>query len=86
MDENGTGKFKGLTDVFVRKFMYKTDPLRLMFHRASVDDCLLELFNDGLMNSITLRQVSKRNSEGSVSHLTKSSTVEAFFLNTTGAL
>ena len=77
----------GLTDVFIRQLVRQADTLGLMFDRSTVYDGVFELFNNGLVDSITLSEVSRYSppSTGAF-QLTKSSTVEAFLRNTTGAV
>ena len=74
-----------LTDVFIRKLVRETHPLRLMLHRLSVYNRVLELLDNGFMDSIALTWRQHAQSRKTDS-LTKSSTVHAFFLNTTGVL
>ena len=75
-----------LTNIFIRQLVGQTDTLGLVFDRSTVYDCVFELLNNGLVNSVALGKVSK-NSQWPPWRLklTKSSTVEAFFLSTTGA-
>lgn len=43
-----------LTDVLVRKFVRKTDLLRLVLDRLSINNGDLELINNGFVDLITL--------------------------------
>jgi hypothetical protein len=45
---------KTLTDVFVCKFVRQSDSLRLVFDRASIDNGMLELLNNGFVNGVAL--------------------------------
>lgn len=49
-----------LTDVFVTKLVAETHALRLMLHRFSINDSLLELLGNRLVNGITLYPWSAR--------------------------
>lgn len=44
-----------LTDIFIRKFVTESYSLRLMLDRFAVNNGLAELFDDGLVNGITLQ-------------------------------
>ena len=75
-----------LTNVLVRKLMSQTHPLRLVLDGLPIYDGMLELLDDGLVDCITLYEKSTMFAPDSTETLTKSSTVHAFFLNTTGVL
>jgi hypothetical protein len=72
--------------------MGQANTLRLMLNRTTVYNGMFELFNNGLMNGVALYSytgqplVVKSRQYGATWALTKSSTVEAFCLRTTGAL
>jgi len=72
--------------------MGQANALRLMLNRTTVYNGMFELFNNGLMDGVALYShmgqpnlLSSRQ-DGATWALTKSSTVEAFCLRTTGAL
>ena len=81
-----------LTDVFICQFMGQANTLWLMLNRTTIYNGMFELFDDGFVDRITL--CSRRHellgpefvNEGATGVLTKSSTVEAFLLRTTGAV
>jgi hypothetical protein len=72
--------------------MGQANTLRLMLNRTTVYNGMFELFNNGLMDGVALYSstgqplVVKSSGWGLHGALTKSSTVEAFCLRTTGAL
>lgn len=74
-----------LTDVLIGKLVGQTHPLRLMLHRLSIHDRVLELFYDGFVDSIALTCHQDR-PLNKIAPPTKSSTLQAFFLSTTGVL
>lgn len=45
------------TDIFVGEFVSEPNPLWLMFDRPSVNDGMLELFEDRLVDGVTLQRV-----------------------------
>ena len=74
-----------LTDVFIGKFVGQTHPLRLVLHRLSIHDRVLELLHDSFVDSIALTFYQDR-PMNKIIPPTKSSTLQAFFLSTTGVL
>jgi hypothetical protein len=73
--------------------MGQANTLRLMLNRTTVYNGMFELFNNGLMDGVALYSytgqqtlLSSRQDWATLGALTKSSTVEAFCLRTTGAL
>ena len=74
-----------LTDVLIGKLVRQTHSLWLMLHRLSIHDRVLELLHDSLVNSIALICCQYR-PMNETAPPTKSSTLQAFFLSTTGVL
>jgi hypothetical protein len=74
-----------LTDVLVCKLVREAHPLRLMLHRLSIHDCVLELLNNSLVDGIALMVCQCLPLERT-GLPTKSSTEHALFLSTTGVL
>ena len=73
--------------------MRQANTLRLMLNRTTVYNGMFELFNNGLMDGVALYSYTGQplccqvvRMGGATWALTKSSTVEAFCLRTTGAL
>ena len=73
--------------------MGQANALRLMLNRTTVYNSMFELFNNGLMDGVALYSYTGQplvvkvvRMGGYMGKLTKSSTVEAFCLRTTGAL
>ena len=60
--------------------------LGLMLDRSPVDDGVFELLHNGLVNGIALGSDQRITIVVDLRTPTKSSTVQAFFLNTTGVL
>lgn len=74
------------TNIFVRQLMSQSYPLRLVLDGLAIHNGVLELLNDGLVDSITLQKGQKALATEAMAILTKSSTVELFFRRTTGVL
>ena len=53
------GLFGRLTDILIRQLMRKAHSLRLMLHRLSIDNGVLELLNDLFVNGVALGPVSQ---------------------------
>lgn len=84
-DETRRWIFWQPTDVLVAKLVGQTHPLRLMLYGLPIHNCMLELLHDSFVNSIALTSGKQRPTD-KIESPTKSSTVQAVFLSTTGVL
>jgi hypothetical protein len=81
--------FAKLTNIFVRKLMTQSNPLRLVFYGFAIDYSMPELLHDRFVDSITLDPFSTRPNRKRgprVWPLTKSSTVHLLERSTTGCV
>ena len=76
----------GLTDVFISELMRQPYALRLVFYRLAVYNGVLEVINNGFVDRMALPTRKQILTPYQNKQHTKSSTVEAVDLSTTGAV